>query len=143
MSFLLYLDFHSSFVTHTKNVIYKDCYESKKYNLLITMAIKIFLNCVPLKIAWGQSVARMSEPGLAWHLSPPALFNLFLVEVWLNYIVVMITVIQKTDSVKHTYALFFILFSIRAYHRMLSIILTAKKKNTFYFKKCFILYVKK
>ena len=47
---------------------------------------------------------------------------LFLSEVQLIYNVVLISAIQQSDSVIHTYIFFFIFFSITVYHRVLNIV---------------------
>ena len=40
----------------------------------------------------------------------------------MNYKVVLITVIQQSDSGIHTYSFFFIFFSIMVHHRILNIV---------------------
>ena len=45
-----------------------------------------------------------------------------LIEVSLNYSVVLITAVQQTDSVIHIYTFIFIFFSIMVYYRILNIV---------------------
>ena len=52
--------------------------------------------------------------------------GIFLIEVQFMYNTVLISALQKSDSVIHIYAFFFkILFSIMVYHKILNIVLCA------------------
>ena len=50
------------------------------------------------------------------------IYNLFFIEVWLNYNVVVITTVQQSDSITHIYIVFFIFLSIMVYHRIWNIV---------------------
>ena len=48
--------------------------------------------------------------------------GIFLIEVQFMYNTVLISALQKSDSVIHIYAFFFIFFSLMVYHRVLNLV---------------------
>ena len=54
--------------------------------------------------------------------TPSGFLKLTLIGVYLLYNVVLISTVQKSDSVIHLYTLFFIFFLIMVYHKILNTI---------------------